>query len=229
MSERHQDIETSVHDPRYRLRPADARRLMTWARRSSRSYPWRHENDPYRLAVTELMLVRTRAEQVARVWAGFFEKFPTLAALTGADPAEVETVLRPLGLRWRTQRIVAFSRAASSRPDWLAVPGDLPGAGPYVLAAARLGSVGFGTLPVDVTIARVLARFFGIQMSGEARRNAEVLLAAASMGRQSRASFHAWLDLAALVCTPRNPACVQCPLRSACRSVESPAVTQGPD
>jgi A/G-specific adenine glycosylase len=218
MSERHQGIRTSTGALSREFRRADAQRLLAWARRSSRSFPWRRETDPYRLAITELMLVRTRADQVANIWEGFFAKFPTLASLVDGDPLEVETALKPLGLRWRSRRVLEFARAASARTDWICHAEDLPGAGPYVLAAVRVGASGAGTLPVDVTIARVLARFFGLAVTGEARRNTQVLDAATSMGERSRSYFHAWLDLAALVCIPRQPACSECPLQRGCRT-----------
>ena len=221
MPERHQGIQTSNGTLPNEFRGADARRLLSWARRSSRTFPWRRETDPYRLAITELMLVRTQAGQVARVWDGFFARFPTLASLADADPVQAEAALKPLGLRWRSRRILEFARAASSRADWLDNAEDLPGAGPYVLGAVRVGASGFGTLPVDVTIARVISRFFGIGVVGESRRNAHVLHVATSMGRRSRAYFHSWLDLAAIICTPKLPACEKCPLQSGCRSATS--------
>lgn len=196
----------------------DARALLRWGRGTRRDFPWRQERDPYRLVVTELMLVRTRAEQVSRLWRAFFETFPTLRSLADADEREVAIAIRPLGLDWRNRRILDFARAAVVVPDWLDSLGSLPGAGPYVVAAAKTGIVGRGPMPVDVTIARVVARYFGIQVTGEARRDQQILEAARLMGRRSRNYFHAWLDLAALICTPKAPACRECPIREGCRS-----------
>ena len=215
----HLDRSGAVQQP-------DARALMTWARRHARSFPWRRERDPFRLVVTELMLIRTRAEQVARVWDAFFEVFPTLDSLIEADERDVAAALKPLGLEWRARRVLEFARAAATTPNWQESLRSLPGAGPYVSAAAAIAFNGRGELPVDVTIARVVARFFGIQASGEARRDVRVLEVTRLMGQVSRTRFHAWLDLAAAVCKPKAPACGICPLRSGCRTAGLESVSR---
>lgn len=194
----------------------DARRLLEWQRSHGRDYPWRSVIDPYRVAVTELMLVRTRANQVARSWPAFFETYPTLEALTRAPRAEIEEMLHPLGLQWRATRIASFAHAAIQDSTWPSHISELPGGGPYVAASMSLALNGRGLLPVDVTIARVIARYWGLCPAGEARRDEHVLAASASMGRRSRRFFYAWLDLAAAVCRPSKPDCQRCPLRD-CR------------
>lgn len=164
------------------------------------------------------MLVRTKAEQVGPVWTAFFERYPSLLSLAQADEEEIRATLKPLGLAWRARRVIEFAHAAVETHNWPDELEFLPGAGPYVRAAVRVGTTGRGELPVDVTIARVIERYFGIQARGEARRNASVLREARSMGSRSRRFFHAWLDLAALICRPIQPACEACPLNLTCRS-----------
>src|SRR5271157_5959602 len=38
--------------------------LIAWYEESQRDFPWRHENDPYRILVSEMMLVQTTAAAV---------------------------------------------------------------------------------------------------------------------------------------------------------------------
>ncbi len=196
-----------------RFGASDARRLLEWHRGHRREFPWRSETDPYRVAVTELMLVRTRAHQVAKVWPSFFHAYPTLEALAGAPQDEVRESLRPLGLAWRAARIASFASAAVQEQNWFHHVSELPGGGPYVAASVALALNGRGTLPLDVTIARVIARYWGLRPAGEARRDERVLRASAAMGPRSRRFFYAWLDLAAAVCRPLRPDCEHCPLR----------------
>jgi A/G-specific adenine glycosylase len=209
-------VSSGEADSGSRFSPQLARRLLGWHRSHTRDYPWRHTTDPYRLTITELMLVRTRADQVAAIWPAFFASFPTLEALAVGDERQVMDELRPLGLRWRAQRIIEFAKGASSVARWQDHLERLPGGGPYVAAAVSIGTLGRGALPVDVTIARVLARYGGIDEPGEPRRNAKVLRFATELGSRSRRFFHAWLDLAAQVCVPRRPRCPECPLRDQC-------------
>lgn len=199
-------------DTTIRLSAADARALLMWHRRHGRTYPWRLTSDPYRLVITELMLVRTRADQVVTVWRRFFAAFPSLSSLAAASEPDVREILRPLGLQWRATRIIDFARAAAGHVDWLDRLPDLPGGGPYISAAAIVGVRKRGELPVDVTIARVIGRYWGLATLGEPRRSSDVLRAASSMGHRSLRFFHAWLDLAATVCRPRRPLCDDCPL-----------------
>ena len=194
----------------------ERRRLLRWGRQSGRRFLWRTIDDPYQIVVTELMLVRTNADQVARVWPRFFESYPTLRSLNEAPPSDVRSLLHPLGLEWRADRIKEFAAEAAKVGDWWTQASELPGGGPYVTGALAVAMRGHGRLPVDTTIARVLVRFYGIRVAGEGRRTPAVLEAARGLGDSSRAFFHAFLDVAALVCLPHAPRCSICPLQSAC-------------
>ena len=199
------------------MRTEDRVGLLRWAQRHGRDFPWRHVSDPFVLAVTELMLVRTRADQVAATWTRFFARFRSARDLAGGNAAAVHEALRGLGLRWRAERIVGFAESAASQPDWWKSGAKLPGIGPYVSRAVQIGVRGSGLIPVDVTIARVLSRYYGIRCRGEARRTREVMEAAERLGTVSRKFFHALLDHAALVCVETNPRCAVCPIESGCR------------
>lgn len=196
--------------------PDDTRRLLRWQRKRGRAFPWRQSSDPYRVAITELMLVRTRADQVARIWEGFFRRFPDPQSLADAPDADVMEALRGLGLKWRARLIKDLGSAAARNGGMPLSTDGLPGMGPYVAGAMRMALRGRGRVPIDVTLARVIARYYGLRVNGEARRDARVLRAAAGLGIRSRRFFHALLDVAALICLPREPNCRQCPLRKHC-------------
>ena len=140
-----------------------------------------------------------------------------MTSLASAPRADVRESLKSLGLTWRADRIIAFARAAEQTDNWVEHLADLPGGGPYVAASVSLARNGHGSLPVDVTVARVVARYWGVQVAGEGRRDKAVLEAASSMGLRSRRFYYAWLDLAARACVPTAPACERCPM-GACRS-----------
>jgi A/G-specific adenine glycosylase len=204
----------------------DLRRLQRWGRDNERVFPWRQTTDQYVVAVTELMLIRTRAAQVASIWEKFFRRFPTLESLAAARDGEVGGVLRPLGLHWRSDRIAAFARAAAEWSLWTDHMGEIPGLGPYVAAAVIVARDGRGLVPIDVTIARVIARYLGLAISPDSRRDRRVVAAASQMGSRSRSFFHAWLDLAAAVCTPSSPRCTMCPLRPGCKTAPDRPIPQ---
>ena len=160
--------------------------------------------------VTEFLLIRTRAENVAAIWNLFFRQFPDRDALRHAPPAAVAKVLEPLGLRWRAELIQRWaSDPSAEEPDL--------GRGEYVRAAARMAVSGSGTLPVDVTIARVIGRILGIE-GRELRRSPAVREAVERLGEVDRDEFHSILDLAAVICKPTRPKCPDCPMRADCLS-----------
>src|SRR5215213_9696094 len=63
--------------------------------------PWRKLRTPYRIFLAEFLLVRTRADIVARLFESLFEKYPDMASLAAASEQELATILEPLGLRKR--------------------------------------------------------------------------------------------------------------------------------
>src|SRR5437870_12789821 len=80
--------------------------LMRWWENNARTFPWRRTRDPYHIIIAEVFLHRTRAKQVVPVYENFLKKFPNLRALSHASPLEIETMLRPLGLRWRVTLLI---------------------------------------------------------------------------------------------------------------------------
>lgn len=80
-----------------------------------RSYPWRQTKNWFHLLMAEMMLRRTRADQVLPVYKEFTDRYRTAAdALT--DGATVREMLRPLGLGWRNEAI--FERLLIFETIW---------------------------------------------------------------------------------------------------------------
>src|SRR5215213_5006742 len=65
------------------------RRLVAWYEQGHRALPWRADRDPYRILVSEMMLVQTTVAAVVPYFERFLRRFPTAAALAEADEAEV--------------------------------------------------------------------------------------------------------------------------------------------
>jgi len=196
--------------------------LLEWFREHARDYPWRHERTPYRTAIAEIMLRRTRADQVVPVYEGFVREYPTLGDAARGDPDTIRERLKPLGLEWRADNAVMFVREAHARygdelPAESQAVKELPGAGEYVSAAVACFAGGSPEPLIDTNVVRVLGRVFGLRTDGEARRRREMReLAAAALDPEQPAEYHyALLDLAAKVCSPRKPLCQDCPVATA--------------
>jgi len=99
----------------------------------------------------------------------------------------------------------------------------LPGVGPYVAGVVSCLVFGRACPVLDTNVVRVLGRFFGLSLAGEARRKKEMVeLAAECVDQKAPKEYTlALIDLGALVCTPASPQCTACPLTSDCAFFKS--------
>ncbi len=198
-------------------------KVLRWFNRNGRKYPWRDTTDPFRVLIAEMMLRRTKADQVKPVYEQLFKEFPDVEALADAENQKIEKILYPLGLKWRTPAFGLVVRELKEKyhcrvPDKREELKKLPGVGEYVAGAVL--SVGYGKKEwiVDSNIVRVFKRYFGIETSKEGRRDRHVIEMAkmyVSCKNPGKANL-AILDFAALVCMPKNPGCGKCPLKKEC-------------
>lgn len=80
---------------------------------------------PVQLLLAVIMAAQCTDERVNQVTAELYSKFPDAAAIASADPAELETILRPLSFfRNKTKNIQATSKMLLEQFDGL-VPQDI--------------------------------------------------------------------------------------------------------
>lgn len=130
-----------------------------------------------------------------------------------------------LGYPRRALRLQEAARAVVERHDGR-VPADpaalraLPGIGEYTAAAVASFAFGVPETVVDTNVRRVIARAVaGEALPGRSLTRAEMRRAQALMP-EDPARANAWnaavMELGALVCTARSPACDRCPLAETC-------------
>lgn len=193
------------------------RRLLAWYDQHGRDFAWRHTTDPYQVLLAEMMVQRTRAEQAERVWKQFVAAYPTLQAAREATDEELLALLKPLGLTWRAQNIVA---AIHETNDSTIGTRRMAGADHYVEAAVACFAKGHRKAIVDSNVVRIYARFLGYQSDDRTRRSTSFHQLARDMLPRDRVREYSWalLDLGALVCKPK-PQCSNCPLKEGCAHV----------
>ena len=172
------------------------------------------------------MLQRTTTRQVLRVYGEFLRRYPHPEALLGANYVEVETLLRPLGLRGRVKVLFELARlivnelrgAIDCSRDVLK---KLPGVGDYVLAEFLLAYCSEPESLLDVNAIRVLSRVFGTKPSKQSpyKDRGFYEFAKSLVPREpelARAYNYGLLDFGREVCKARNPLCSDCALRDMC-------------
>jgi A/G-specific adenine glycosylase len=202
--------------------------LITWFEEEFRDLPWRQTRDPYRIWVSEIMLQQTQVKTVLPYYERFVAAFPTVHDLAAADLSQVLKLWEGLGYYARARNLHKAAQKTANElqgnfPQTMEEAAKLPGIGSYT--AAAILSIAFGVdLPViDGNVNRVLARLFMLEMdpkSTEGRRNiretAEKLLARGRAGDYNQAL----MELGAMICTPRRPKCLLCPVSTFCKAFE---------
>jgi A/G-specific adenine glycosylase len=204
-------------------------RLVAWYRRHARRLPWRASPgqlaaDPYAVWISEVMLQQTQVETVKPYFARWMTAFPSVEALAQAPLDSVLRVWEGLGYYSRARNLhragqTVVREHGGRLPNTLDGLRSLPGIGAYT--AAAIGSIAFGLdVPVvDGNVKRVFARVF--DYTGDIatpRSEAEIRRFAAECLPAGQACDYnqAIMDLGATVCTPKNPACLICPLLGLC-------------
>ena len=199
-------------------------RLLGWYRRHRRPLPWRETKDPYRVWVSELMLQQTQVKTVLPYFDRFIARFPNVERLARASEQEVLASWSGLGYYRRAKSLHRAARLLMVEKGGV-FPRDvegwraLPGVGRYT--AGAIVSIAFGKrVPIlDGNVARVLSRLFSVSGdpgSGAANRRLWTL-AEDILPRRSISDFNqALMELGALVCTPKKPKCLVCPIVSDC-------------
>lgn len=180
-----------------------------------RDLPWRRTRDPWAVLVSEVMLQQTQVPRVAPIWLAFMQRFPTVRACADSSQADVVRAWAGLGYN---RRAVNLHRAAVAMGD--SVPRDLdallalPGIGAYTARAVLVFAFEDDLGVVDTNIARVLSRRAGRPLTtNELQREADALVPAAGAWEWNQRL----MDLGALVCTARDPACEQCWFSEGCQ------------
>jgi A/G-specific adenine glycosylase len=198
--------------------------LLAWYDANKRSLPWRDVDDPYLIWLSEIMLQQTRVDSVKPYFKRFVKKFPTIYDLAEADQQEVLLLWEGLGYYSRARNMHETAQKVVNDfngqiPDSWDEIIKLKGIGPYTAAAVLSMAYQKPHAVVDGNVIRVLSRWFGIEddVKQTATKNdiqdlANEMLATARPGDFNQAL----MELGALICTPSEPACEQCPLAAEC-------------
>jgi A/G-specific adenine glycosylase len=212
-----------------------------YAKRCQRELPWRKPGiEPFELLVAELLLVQTKAADVAKIWPILIARYPTAERLARAQTRSITGLLQPLGLQ--NQRARALKRVSRAIIKWFdgtpprSIPEllSLPYVGLYVACAVASFNYGQRVPIVDANVLRVFGRITGIEPGKELRRGTKVWEMAWGILPKKSVALHNYglLDFAAQVCKVRAPSCSSCDLKAICaygRTVKVSAADQPRD
>ncbi|MCL2339039.1 MAG: A/G-specific adenine glycosylase [Proteobacteria bacterium] len=200
--------------------------LLKWYAEHGRDLPWRVKggahSDPYVILVSEFMLQQTGVKTVIPYFHRFMERFPTVASLADATADDVYLYWQGLGYYSRARSLHAAAKMImteygghfpTARVDVL----KLPGIGPYTAASFLALAFNQPETVVDGNVIRVICRLYHLTEPA-AEIMDEIRARAVAITHRDHAADYASaiMDLGATVCTPKNPACGDCPWQKQC-------------
>jgi A/G-specific adenine glycosylase len=202
------------------------KKLLSWYDKQARPLPWRETKDPYRIWVSEVMLQQTQVKTVELYYGRFVDRFPSVEELACAAPDEVMKLWEGLGYYGRARHLHRAAREVVERfdgsiPDTLEDLLSLPGIGRYTAGAILSIAFEKPEAVLDGNVIRVLSRMFHITddvRKGSTLRRLWSLSEGLLPKRRIRDYNQALMELGALVCRSRNPACPDCPVWAMCEA-----------
>jgi A/G-specific adenine glycosylase len=201
-------------------------RLLAWFREHQRDLPWRSSRDPYRIWVAEIMLQQTRIAAVMPYYERFLARFPNVESLAAEQQNEVLKLWSGLGYysRARNLHLAAKNLVAHHKgkfPRDLDAALELPGIGAYTAAAVLSIAYDVPLAVLDGNVARVLARIHAIRGDLRTPRIWRTLTETADhlLARKSPSDWNqALMELGEVICTPKSPRCLVCPVVQSCQA-----------
>jgi len=198
--------------------------LLQWYHHIKRDLPWRENHDPYRIWVSEIMLQQTRVDTVIPYFNQFISKFPTVKHLAEAPEEEVLKCWEGLGYYSRARNLQAGAKMVMELhngqiPNTKDEVAALKGVGPYTCGAIMSIAYNKPIPAVDGNVMRVISRFFALEddiAKASTRVKLEHLVEGMIPEGEARYFNQALMELGALICTPKNPNCLLCPVMDNC-------------
>ncbi|TLE08242.1 A/G-specific adenine glycosylase [Helicobacter bilis] len=230
-----QITQDSIHKAKGITKQYQIQLLEWYAIQGRTSLPWRTlkgENAPYGVYVSEIMLQQTQVKRVQEhYFTPFLNAFPTLEALAKAPLDSILKQWEGLGYYTRARNmqkaaILCCEKYNATLPNTRQDLLKLPGIGAYTSGAILCFGFHQSVSFVDGNIRRVLCRIFALR-----EPNQKLLDELAFLLLDTKHSFdynQALLDLGAMICTPKSPNCLICPVQNLCNGKVNPTLYPTP-
>ena len=200
--------------------------LILWYNANKRDFPWRKDQNPYHIWISEIMLQQTTTEAVIPYFIRFINTYKDINALSKASIEDIYKLWEGLGYYRRAKHILETAKVIAEKYNG-EFPNDyddilsLKGIGEYT--AGAISSIAFSQpIPaVDGNVLRIMSRYEAIKDN--------IALPSTQKYIRKRvveyiedvdpSSFNqALMDLGATICRPKNPKCNECPIRKTCQA-----------
>ena len=212
------------------------RQILPWFYQNKRDLPFRHSKDPYQIWISEIMAQQTQIDTLIPYYERFIALFPTVKDLAEARESDVLKAWEGLGYYSRAKNLhktakMIHEEYADSFPSDFKTGLTLPGIGPYTGGAIYSIAFRQPVAAVDGNVLRVVCRYnnwpddIGLNTT---KKKVENWVLSAQPENAPGDFNESLMELGALICTPKNPKCEQCPLKAHCESYRKKTVDEIP-
>lgn len=199
-------------------------KLIQWYHINHRDFPWRQDENPYHIWISEIMLQQTTTEAVIPYYEQFLKKFPTIQDLAQASIEEVYKMWEGLGYYRRAKYLHETAQIIMDKYDGI-FPTEyqdilaLKGIGPYTAGAICSIAYHQPTPAVDGNVLRIMSRQYLIKDNialPKTQKQIHQQVAKLLIGYDASAFNQGLMDLGATICRPLHPQCDICPISTTC-------------
>lgn len=201
--------------------------LVAWYRENQRDLPWRSEEGPYPVWISEIMLQQTRIEAAIPYYERFIREIPDIPALSEVPEERLLKLWEGLGYYSRARNLQKTAKLlmenGGAMPKEAAELRKLPGIGDYT--AGAIASIAFGqpSPAVDGNVLRVMMRFWNREDDVLSQKTKKAVFEALSevypTGEEAAFLTEGLMELGEVICVPNGePKCERCPLRELCEA-----------
>lgn len=203
--------------------------LIAWYQEYHRKLPWRETKDAYKIWLSEIILQQTRVQQGLSYYLKFIQVFPTVFDLANATEDEVLTQWQGLGYYSRARNLhltakkIAFEMGGkfpNSKSELI----KLKGIGDYTSSAIASFCFDEPTAVIDGNVFRFIGRMLGIFSPidlPETKARINVFLQEHFPKKNGNKFNQGLMEMGALLCTPKNPNCEECPFKMSCYAFQN--------
>ncbi len=200
--------------------------LIEWYKQNHRDFPWRQNENPYYIWISEIMLQQTTTEAVIPYFQRFLEKFPTIEDLANASLEDVYKMWEGLGYYRRAKHIHETAQVIMEKyqgifpttyKDILA----LKGIGAYTAGAICSIAYHEPTPAIDGNVLRIIARVYALKDNIallQTQKKIYQIVEELIQGYDASSFNQGLMDLGATICRPLNPKCEICPISQFCQA-----------
>ena len=207
--------------------------LLIWYRKNARILPWRitpkeaelgKKPDPYKVWISEIMLQQTTVKTVIPYFENFIKKWSCVEELGRASEQEILAFWAGLGYYARGRNLLKCAKELIIKFDGQ-IPNNkkellsLPGIGDYTASAIRAIAFGEREIVIDGNVERVVSRLYKNESPIKKSKKKIREYAFQLFPKVFSGDFaQALMDFANLICKPKNPNCIICPISASCLS-----------